>query len=320
VSAAAAPDHHQEPGAAAGVRGKAPMSTVRAVNDYLDDRRRTGAVTRYTAGHMRGPLYAFAEVVPEDASRITRQSVLTWLGTLDHLGAGTRGLYFTRVRGFTTWLLRRGVIRKDPFLDVPAPKVPRSVHRCLDGTQARALLAACDTPRATVIVMLGLHTGLRRAELAGLDIADINLSGRTILVAKGKGGHQRLLPLSTEAAKVVRDYLKASGLTRGPLLRNEAKPHLGIGPSTVSRIFSDLAYRAGVKAEAWDRVGPHSLRHTFATDTYEATNDVMAVRDLLGHVSLENTQRYVRGMSVERLRGAVERSYLGAVEVADETG
>lgn len=52
------------------------------------------------------------------------------------------------------------------------------------------------------------------------------------------------------------------------------------------------------------------MRHTFATDTYEATNDVMAVRDLLGHVSLENTQRYVRGMNVERLRAAVERSYL----------
>ena len=310
MSATAAPDGQEEPGAAAGPKGKAQMSTVQAINDYLDDRRRTGGVTRYTAMHMRAPLYAFADVVPDDASRITRRSVLTWLGTLDHLGAGTRGLYFTRVRGFTTWLLRRGIVRKDPFLDVPAPKVPRSVHRCLDGTQARALLAACDTPRATVIVMLGLHTGLRRAELAALDIGDINLGARTILVAKGKGGHQRLLPLSTEAARVVRDYLKAEGLTRGPLLRNDAKPHLGIGPSTVSRVFSDVAYRAGVKVQAWDRVGPHSLRHTFATDTYEATNDVMAVRDLLGHVSLENTQRYVRGMSVERLRGAVERSYL----------
>ena len=174
---AAAPDHGGEPGAAAGSKGKAqaPMSTVRAINEYLDDRRRTGGVTRYTAQHMRAPLYAFAEVVPDEASKITRRSVLTWLGSLDHLGAGTRGLYFTRVRGFTTWLLRRGVIRRDPFLDVPPPKVPRSVHRCLDGGQARALLAACDTPRATVIVMLGLHTGLRRAELAGLDIGALPL-------------------------------------------------------------------------------------------------------------------------------------------------
>jgi len=186
-------------------------------------------------------------VVPDDASKISRGSVLTWLGTLDHLGAGTRGLYLTRVRGFTTWLLRRGIVRKDPFLDVPAPKVPRSVHRCLDGTQARALLAACDTPRATVIVMLGLHTGLRRAEFAALDIADINLGGRTILVSKGKGGHQRLLPLSTEAARVVRDYLEAAGLTRGPLLRNEAKPHLSISPGTVSRVFSDVALRGAVE-------------------------------------------------------------------------
>lgn len=289
---------------------KPGLSTMRAVNDYLDDRLRTGGVTRYTAGHMRGPLYAFAEHVPEDASRITRRDVLRWLDSLEHLSPATRGLYFTRVRGFTTWLLRRGVVGQDPFLEVPPPKVPRSVHRCLSGTQARALLAACATPRATVIVMLGLHTGLRRAELAALDVGDVDLAARTILVRAGKGGHQRLLPLSTEAARVVRTYLQAEGLSRGPLLRNEAQPSLGIRPGTVSRVFSDVAYRSGVKAGPGDRVGPHSLRHTFATDVYEQTNDVMAVRDLLGHVSLENTQRYVRGMNVERLRGAVERSYL----------
>jgi len=61
VSATAAPDGQEEPGAAAGSKGKAPMSTLRAINDYLDDRRRTGGVTRYTAQHMRAPLYAFAE-------------------------------------------------------------------------------------------------------------------------------------------------------------------------------------------------------------------------------------------------------------------
>ena len=315
MSAAAAPDNQEEPGAAAGPRGKTPgLPMLRAIRNYLDERVATGGISRVTMLHTRGVLYDFADHAPGDASKITRAVIVGWLGTLSRVSPNTRRLYFVRARGFTTWLLRRGVIRRDPFLEVPVPKVPRSVHRCLDGGQARALLSACRTPRETLIVILGLHTGLRRAELAALDISDINLGGRTILVASGKGGHQRLLPLSTEAVMVVRRYLDSTGLSSGPLLRSEARPELGIRPGTVSRVFSELAFRSGVKLRAWDRVGPHSLRHTFATDTYEATGDVLAVRDLLGHVNLENTQRYVRGMSVERLRGAVERSYLGAVD------
>jgi len=289
------------------------VTTTSQIGTYLRDRQTVGAISPPTANHMRGVLYTFADHCPKDPAKIRRRDVLRWLNTLGHLSAGTRRLYQARVHGFTDWLLRRGVIRRDPFLDVPAPKVPRSVHRAFEPAQVAALLDACVTPRDRVIVVLGLHAGLRRAELAALEVGDISLTARTVLVVAGKGGHSRLLPLSAEAATVVARYLAGAGLSTGPLLRSEAHPQRGIGPSTVSRVFSELAYRAGVKVRAWDTVGPHSLRHTAATGWYQSTGDVLAVRDLLGHVNLGTTARYVVGMDVERLRAAVDgRRYLDA--------
>jgi len=282
------------------------VTTTSQIGSYLRDRQTVGAISPPTAAHMRGVLYAFAEHCPQDPARIRRRDVLRWLNTTGHLSAGTRRLYQSRVHGFTDWLLRRGVIRKDPFLDIPPPKVPRSVHRAFEPHQVQALVAACVTPRDRVVVILGLHAGLRRAELAALEVGDISLTARTVLVVAGKGGHSRLLPLSAEAAGVVARYLADAGLSTGPLLRSKSQPQQGIGPSTVSRIFDELARRAGVKVRAWDTVACHSLRHTAATGWYQSTGDVLAVRDLLGHVNLGTTARYVVGMDVERLRVAVE--------------
>jgi len=287
------------------------MRTGAAVTAYLRQKRDAGTIAHRTEHATRSVLDAFIEHCPQDASRIRRPDVLRWMRTTSHLAAGTRRLYTSKVRGFTNWLLRRGVLRKDPFLDVPAPKVPRAVHRALAAEQALALFAACETPRETVAVVLGLHTGLRRAEMTALEVGDIDLRGRTVFVRCGKGGHQRLLPLSTEAVVVVGRYIASQGLSDGPLLRSLNFPQRGIAPATLGDMFRGLAERAGVKVRARDGVGTHSLRHTAATNWYEDTGDVLAVRDLLGHESLATTQRYVRGMNVERLRAAVEAtSYL----------
>ena len=289
------------------------MTTTRGqVGAYLNDRTNIGKLTPRTAAHMRGTLYAFTDHMPVHPEKIRRRDILRWLRTTTHLSAGTRRLYWTRAKGFTDWLLRRGVLRKDPFLDVPAPKVPRAVHRSLEPDQIRALLAACVTPRDRVVVLLGVHTGLRRAELAALEIGDVSLAARTVMVRSGKGGHQRLLPLSEEAARAVAYYVAGAGLASGPLLRRLTDPQAGVAPGTVSRIFDGVARRAGVKMRAWDGVAAHSMRHTAASAWYDASGDVLAVRDLLGHANLVTTQRYVRGMDVERLRSAVEgRRYLG---------
>lgn len=287
--------------------------TTKAISTYISEKRATGTIKPTTARNVAYVLTSFAEACPDDPARITRRHVLRWLGGLTHLAAGTRRLHYGMAHGFTAWLLTHGTLAKDPFADVARPRVPRSAHRALPAEHVAALLAACEAPRERVVVVLGLATGLRRAELTALEVGDVDLFGRTVFVRHGKGDRPRTVPLSTEAAAVVAAYVAGEGLSHGPLLRSLADPQRGILPETLGGIFRRLAYRSGVKVRARDGVGVHSTRHTAASRWYEATGDVLAVRDLLGHESLSNTARYVRGFGVERLRSTVESAtYLDA--------
>lgn len=90
------------------------------------------------------------------------------------------------------------------------------------------------------------------------------------------------MPLSIEAAKAVAHYVSAQGLSSGPLLRSLRLPQKGITPDTLGYIFTAPAYRAGVKVRGGDGVGCHSTRHTAATQWYESSGDVLAVRDRSG--------------------------------------
>ena len=287
------------------------MKTTAAAAKYLAERRATGALTRDSARQTRNVLSAFTDHCPQLAGGIRKRDVLRWLRTLTHLSAATRHRYWGVAHGFTAWLMKRGVLAKDPFDGLDRPKVPQSVHRCLTPEQVRRLLAACDTPRDLVVLILGLHTGLRRAELAALELGDVDLADRSVFVRNGKGGRSRSVPLSIEAAHVIAVYVAREALRSGPLLRSLADPNAGISGQTVGAIVSRLAYRAGVKVRAWDGVGPHSMRHTLATEVFAETGDLLVVRDLLGHANVATTQLYV-GRTLERVRPAVDdRKYLG---------
>lgn len=287
-------------------------STRLRIDQYLTERRTIGALNQRSAAACRSVLYAFAEIAPLDPAKIRRRNVIRWMGTLGHLSANARRSYFGRVRGFCRWLQQRGVLDRDPFAEIDAPRKTRPVHRALDQWQVNALVAACGDDRDLVILMLGLHTGLRRAELAALEVGDVAISAQTVTVRFGKGGHGRIVPMAEECAAIVGSYIAAHGLRAGPLLRSHVNPTRGIQPATVGKVFRDLAHRAQVKVAAFDGIGTHSTRHTCATDVYLRTRDVLIVRDLLGHVELSTTQVYVRGLDLDGMRAAVEgRTYLG---------
>lgn len=286
--------------------------TTRAVGEYLAEKRSTGAICAKTEAQQRGILYGFAEHMPVPAANIKRRDVLRWLGTLSHLSANSRRLYHLAAKHFTDWLQKRRYLGRDPFDSISVPKATRPIHRCLDPEQVRRLLGACETNRDRVLVLVALHTGVRRAELAALEVGDVSLSGRTVTVRQGKGGHDRTVPLSPEAVRIIAAYIAEEALSEGPLLRSLRYPQQGISGATVGRVFRELAYRAGVKIRSRDGVATHATRHTFATTVHEETSDVMAVQQLLGHASLQHTARYVGAMNVEKLRPAVEGlSFLG---------
>jgi integrase len=128
------------------------------------------------------------------------------------------------------------------------------------------VLEVCADSRERLIVTLGLQLGLRRMEIAALELGDISLRENTLIVRHGKGGHARLLPLTVAARDAVVAYLAEYRISAGPLIRQLRYPERGIGANYVSRMASRLAFEAGVKVAPGDGVSSHSWRHTAASD------------------------------------------------------
>jgi integrase/recombinase XerC len=155
--------------------------------------------------------------------------------------------------------------------------------------------------RDRAILELLYGSGLRRAELAGLDLDDVDL-GEKIASVTGKGNKRRLVPLTQAACDAMRSYLTvrpASG-DRAFFLSNR-KTRLGL--RQVWQIVKDVALHAGV-----DRASTHSLRHSFATHFIEGGGDVSTLQKLLGHANIQTTQVYL-DQSIAHLRRAFDDAH-----------
>lgn len=282
-------------------------TTATLAHYWVDGRRRRGEIVASTATTQRDTLRGFAACAPADPSRITKRAVERWMATTTHLAPGTRRTRWSTVRCFLRWLQREGHLKRDPMAHLTPPKVPRAVHRALASEQVEALLRVCEDQRDRLIITLGWRLGLRRAEIAGLEVGDINPGTRCALVT-GKGGHERHVPLTRAATAELDRYLSWAGVTAGPLLRLPRYPERGVSAPWVGRRVTLLCYAAGIKARPRDGVSTHALRHSLATDMHESGASVLAIRDVLGHRSLVTTEIYVRGMGVEQLRAAMEAS------------
>jgi integrase/recombinase XerC len=166
----------------------------------------------------------------------------------------------------------------------------------------RLLEAPSDDPlgrRDRAILELFYASGLRRSELAGLDLEDVNLSARMIRVL-GKGGKQRLIPFNGSAGSAMRAYFK----DRAVLVAGR-EPEGGRGRTRRDPVFVNyrgtrLTVRSidrlvGRHMAAWSTrlgVSPHALRHSFATHLLQRGADLRAIQEMLGHARLSTTQRY----------------------------
>jgi integrase/recombinase XerD len=134
-------------------------------------------------------------------------------------------------------------------------------------------------------------TGLRVSELVALELNDVNLETR-VLVARGKGSKERLVPVGTPAAEAVRGYLASA---REALLRGRRSKHLFVTPRggrMTRQGFAKIVVRCARGAGIRRAVSPHKLRHSFATHLLEGGADLRAVQAMLGHADVSTTQIY----------------------------
>jgi integrase/recombinase XerD len=205
------------------------------------------------------------------------------------------------VRGLHKFAAAEGVTETDVARAVKPPTPGRRLPKSLSVDEVLALLegaggdSEADGPlalRNRTLLELLYSTGARISEAVGLDIDDVDVQSRSVLL-RGKGGKQRLVPIGRPAVSALEAYLVRG---RGDLARRgKGTPavFLNARGGRLSRqsawqVLQDSAERAGVTAA----VSPHTLRHSFATHLLEGGADVRVVQELLGHASVTTTQIY----------------------------
>ena len=219
------------------------------------------------------------------------------------MAAATARSRLSQVRAFCRWCVKHHYMTVDPTMDVRGPRPPRHVPRSLRLVQVEASLDAAPDRRARLMMLLMVQEGLRACEVAGLELGDIDPVERLMLV-RGKGGHERVLPISDETFAAMEDYLGEHPATAGPLVRSYNHCARAISPSWVSRLTSIWMHTAGVPDSG------HSLRHTAATDMLRAGANIRDVQAVLGHASIATTGRYLGWSMVDLRKATAGRRYL----------
>jgi integrase/recombinase XerC len=260
-----------------------------------------------------------------DLATADKAALRDWLSDLHERNAASSvARKLAAVRGFYRFLQREGLRADDPSEGLRTPKQSRDVPDVLSVDDAFALVAAPDDEsafglrdRAVLEVLYG--SGLRVGEVVALDLADIDLPERILRVRAGKGGKDRIVPLSRPALAAIRRWLAV----RGELLarRPGAGAAAGRGRAAEAALFlnrfggrlSARAVRAKAEAHALRaalprHVHPHVLRHSFATHLLDGGADLRHIQELLGHSSLSTTQKYTH-VSMEQLTQVYDRAH-----------
>src|SRR5690606_26100341 len=142
-------------------------------------------------------------------------------------------------------------------------------------------------------------------------VSDWDPIARTLLL-RGKGGHERVVPVPTAAARAIDAYRDATGVVGGPFIRAHRLPRAGLAPHTIGRMARRWMWEAGVQPAPLDGRSAHALRRTCASDVMDRVGDIRVVQELLGHQFAETTARhYLRPVSLDAMRDAMEgRAYL----------
>lgn len=218
------------------------------------------------------------------------------------------GRKLAAIRSFFRFLLRRGIIAKNPAELIATPKKEQRLPFHLDIDQAHTLMNAPEDDqmyalRDRAIMELLYSSGLRVSELTGLDIGELDLATGMVRVT-GKGGKERIVPVGSRALDAVQRYLeeRSDGAAQGALFLNTRGGR--INRRSVARIIDAHVMRIA----AFKRISPHTLRHTFATHMLEGGADLRVIQELLGHASLSTTQKYTH-VSIDRLMEVYDKAH-----------
>ena len=237
-----------------------------------------------------------------DLARLDARTVRAFLSARRRQGTISRSLSRTlsALRTFFRWLEAEQALRNRAVMQVALPKIPHSVPKPLTVEAARNVIESAGNPaddgiedwiaaRDCAVLLLLYGAGLRISEALGLTVADAPLNGRDVIIIRGKGGKERMVPVLAMTQTAIARYLMACPYPlqgTDPLFVGAKGGALS--PRLIQLAMQRMRESLGLAATAT----PHALRHSFATHLLAAGADLRQIQELLGHASLSTTQVY----------------------------
>lgn len=276
--------------------------------------------TRLTA--LRILFRFFAETRVPDAAAVTTATLHAFQKWHYHeptARGGARSVRYqnrvlTTVRGFFAFLRADGAIPHDPAAALEYAREPETLPKnILTPAEARRIIEAADTStllgyRDRTILEVLYGTGLRKTELIHLTLASVDLDEELLRINQGKGGRDRVVPLTRVACATLETYVKA---VRPQLVRGAKTERLfvslrngSMSDSVLGHLVEKYARRARIKK----RVTCHLWRHSCATHLLQNHANLRHVQEILGHRSLATTERYLH-LTITELKAAHQRCH-----------
>ncbi len=231
----------------------------------------------------------------ESWGAVTAADILKHIAERHRSGLSSKSLQreLSAMRSFYLFLMQTGQVDNNPALHVKAPKQARKLPKTLDVDQVSGLLDAGANSvlevRDVAMFELFYSSGLRLNELSSLNLADLDLFDKQLIVTNGKGGKSRMLPIGKKAVEALQQWLKlrpAVNVKENALFISAKGKR--IGNRNIQLRLQQWCLKKGIPGP----VHPHMLRHSFATHLLEASQDLRAVQELLGHENISTTQIY----------------------------
>ena len=261
---------------------------------HLEARHLSALTLRNYRGDIEGLSSWLSERGTEPLA-LDRPTLREYLTHLNGMSPGSLRRKLSTIRLFYRWLAQEHYIDSDPLRGVNGlPKVPRRLPNVLSHDEVTALLAAPDVDmpegvRDRALLEMLYATGIRLAEIHGLDLPDVNMAERTLRVT-GKGNKEREVLFGAPAHDALQDYYPARRLMAR---QDEPAVFVNRDGARMARASVGSAVRRYGKRALGRRVSPHTLRHSFATHLLDGGADIRIVQELMGHASPSTTTIYL---------------------------
>lgn len=296
----------------------------RLIENFLEAKYAEGGLSENSLFAYSRDLEKASNKLNKPLLRVIQSDIEKYFIYLEKLGhsKSTRARHLSSIKQFFKFCVEEGYLSSDPSSQLSGPRSPKPLPKTLSLEEVDAILAVANTSghteferaRDSCLMELLYASGMRISELMSLPVAAVRGRPKMILI-KGKGSKERLVPLSPPANQALDQWLKLRDKKEDLSIKKGSQRSIFLFPSnskngylTRNWFFNKIktwAIEAGVKSES---VSPHTIRHAFATHLLSNGADLRVIQTLLGHSDITTTEIYTHIVN-DKLKTAVDEHH-----------